>query len=91
MAHAYAWDGSAWRGGGVWSGYEYVTPLRFGRVAKPKAPSQPKWIDAKGKVNPKLAPRELPLVGSNGKILMGTMGKARMVPSNIAPPPPVRK
>ncbi|SDH57612.1 hypothetical protein SAMN05421505_11869 [Sinosporangium album] len=24
MAYPYVWDGSAWRGGGVWSGYEYV-------------------------------------------------------------------
>jgi hypothetical protein len=24
MAYSYVWDGSAWRGGSVWSGYEYV-------------------------------------------------------------------
>ena len=24
MAYAYAWDGSAWRGGGLWSGYEFA-------------------------------------------------------------------
>lgn len=24
MAHAYVWDGSAWRGGSIWSGYENV-------------------------------------------------------------------
>lgn len=24
LAFAYAWDGSAWRGGGVWSGFELV-------------------------------------------------------------------
>jgi hypothetical protein len=24
LAHAYVWDGAAWRGGSVWSGYEYV-------------------------------------------------------------------
>ena len=22
--YSYVWDGSAWRGGSVWSGYEYV-------------------------------------------------------------------
>ncbi|MBS0298345.1 MAG: hypothetical protein JSR32_00185 [Proteobacteria bacterium] len=24
MGYAYVWDGSQWRGGGVWSGYEWV-------------------------------------------------------------------
>lgn len=24
LAFAYVWDGAAWRGGGVWSGYEFV-------------------------------------------------------------------
>jgi hypothetical protein len=24
LAHAYVWDGSAWRGGAIWSGHEFV-------------------------------------------------------------------
>ncbi|MEU3528110.1 hypothetical protein AB0E62_30295 [Streptomyces sp. NPDC038707] len=37
-ASAYVWDGSAWRGGSVWSGYEYVSSAQF-RHSRPQAPS----------------------------------------------------
>lgn len=37
LASAYVWDGSAWRGGGVWSGYEFASSTRF-RESRPSAP-----------------------------------------------------
>ncbi|MGW2950393.1 hypothetical protein [Streptomyces eurythermus] len=37
LAAAYVWDGSAWRGGGVWSGYEYASATSF-HGALQKAP-----------------------------------------------------
>ncbi|MDX3800201.1 hypothetical protein [Streptomyces sp. AK04-3B] len=44
IASAYVWDGSAWRGGDVWSGYEFASPtsLRDNRPSEPgTAPTPP--------------------------------------------------
>ena len=55
-------------------------------------PPPPAWVDADGKVKPESAPREVPMVGREGKLLKDDKGYDKMVPSHIGetPPPPMR-
>ena len=55
-------------------------------------PPPPAWVDADGKVKADAAPREVPMVGREGKLLKDDKGNDKMVPSHIgeAPPPPTR-
>ncbi|MFD4597901.1 hypothetical protein ACFWPQ_07650 [Streptomyces sp. NPDC058464] len=41
QAAAFVWDGSAWRGGGVWSGFEQATPAGVARMRQPATGSAP--------------------------------------------------
>lgn len=44
VASAYVWDGSAWRGGTVWSGHEFAssTQLQENRPSEPRTAPEPK-------------------------------------------------
>jgi hypothetical protein len=46
-------------------------------------PPRPPWINADGKLNMDKAPREVPSVGSDGKVVKETNGQVKMVPSYI--------
>ena len=45
-------------------------------------PPPPAWVDADGKVKPESAPREVPMVGREGKLLKDDKGYDKMVPSS---------
>jgi len=55
-------------------------------------PPPPAWVDTDGKVKVDSAPREVPMVGREGKLLKDDKGYDKMVPSHIGetPPPPMR-
>jgi hypothetical protein len=61
-------------------------------VTEQTKPPPPSWVDANGKVNVDAAPREVPVVGRDGKVVKDANGSDKMVPSHIgeAPPPPMR-
>jgi hypothetical protein len=61
-------------------------------VTEQTKPPPPSWVDASGKVNLDAAPRDLPVVGRDGKVLKNADGSYKMVPSHIgeAPPLPMR-
>jgi hypothetical protein len=84
-------DGSAWQGGPVWSGYEYV-PYQSSLVDTSKPPPRPDWVDADGKVNIAKAPKEVSVAGPDGKPIKDASGNEKMVPTYIGvpPPPPLR-
>jgi hypothetical protein len=89
-AGAFVWDGSAWRGGGVWSGWEYV-PYQSSLVDTSKPPQRPDWVDADGKINIDKAPKEMPAAGPDGKPIREASGGEKKVPTYFgAPPPPLR-
>jgi len=98
---AFVWDGSTWRGGWVWSGWEWVPPATLAMVTSTSAqnqtyneqtpPPRPDWVDADGKVNMEKAPKEVPMAGPNGNRIMEA-GKEKQVPTHFGtlPPPPLR-
>jgi hypothetical protein len=55
-------------------------------------PPRPPWVDADGNVKLDTAPREVPVVGPDGKYLKDAKGSDKMVPSHISetPAPPLR-
>ena len=87
-------------------GYDKMVPTHIGETPPPPMrmaaqqgateqgppPPPPAWVDADGKVKLESAPREVPFVGREGKLLKDDKGYDKMVPSHIgeAPPPPLR-
>jgi hypothetical protein len=60
--------------------------------AQQAPPPRPAWVDEQGKVKLDSAPREVPMVGPDGKYLKDEKGANKMVPTYIGatPAPPLR-
>jgi len=86
-------------------GADRMVPSRIGETPPPPMrmatqqggaeqgpPPPPTWVDADGKVKLDSAPREVPMVGREGKLLKDDKGYDKMAPSHIgeAPPAPPR-
>jgi hypothetical protein len=63
------------------------------KAVQPPPPPSPAWLDTQGKLSVKLAPKEMAVVGPDGKLVKGADGRVKMVPSlfNELPPPPPRR
>jgi hypothetical protein len=60
--------------------------------AQQAPPPRPAWVDEQGKVKLDSAPREVPVIGPEGKYLKDEKAGNKMVPSYIGatPAPPLR-
>jgi hypothetical protein len=61
-------------------------------VTEQTPPPRPSWIDADRKMKPEMAPREVPAVGPDGKLIKDAKGSDKTVSTHIGevPPPPLR-
>lgn len=61
---------------------EPVQPAKSGRPAtneRPPEPPTPEWVNPDGTVDVSKIPEEMPLIGSDGKVVKGADGKPLMV------------
>jgi hypothetical protein len=61
-------------------------------VTEQTPPPRPPWVDADRKMKSDMAPREVPVVGPDCKLIKDAKGSDKMVPTHIGevPPPPLR-